>query len=90
MQDQWLIVGRLKRAKNRLKILKAIPIDKPFMPSELVKLVYGKSSNTYFNLTSRSLKELETMSLIKIINPKEKTGRLYILTDKGKKIIKLL
>ncbi len=89
MQD-WVLIGKLKRAKNRLKILKAIPQDKPFMPSELVRIVYGKSSNTYFNIVSRALGELEYMELVKVLNSKEKIGRLYKLTSKGKEIIKII
>ena len=48
--------------------------------------VYGKSSNTYFNLVSRALAELKKFGLVKIINPKEKTGRIYKLTELGKKV----
>lgn len=51
------------------------------MPSEIVKKVFGKTSNTYFNVVSRALAELESAGLIKCLNPKEKTGRFYHLTQ---------
>ena len=78
--NNWILIGKLKRAKNKLKIFKAIPLDKPFMPSELVKIVYEKSSNTYFNLVSRALKELLDMNLVQVLNSKERLGRLYKLS----------
>ncbi|MBU2639525.1 MAG: hypothetical protein KKG75_02330 [Nanoarchaeota archaeon] len=84
MNNILILVGKIKRGKNRLRIFKAI--DKPLMPSELVINIYGKQSNTYFNSVSRALAELKQLGLIKIINPEEKTGRIYQLTELGKKI----
>lgn len=78
----------VKRAKNRSKVLKAL--DGAMMPSELVLKLYGKSSNTYFNVVSRALGELVEQKLVKVVNPKSKTGRLYTLTDKGKKLVSML
>ena len=78
----------VKRAKNRSKVLKAV--DGNIMPSELVLKLYGKSSNTYFNIVSRALGELVQQKLVKIVNPKSKTGRLYTLTDKGKRVVSML
>lgn len=80
------LVGYVRRGKNRLQIFKAL--DKPMMPSELTKKIYGKSSNTYFNLVSRALNELKEKDLVEIINPNEKTGRIYQKTSLGKKVEK--
>jgi len=88
MKDILKLVGKVKRGKNRLKIFKAI--DEPIMPSELVVKVYGKKSNTYFNLVSRALAELEELKLIEVVNPKERTGRIYELTKKGGEVKKTL
>ncbi|MEK6907405.1 MAG: hypothetical protein AABW45_02660 [Nanoarchaeota archaeon] len=90
MEDRVMIISKIKRAKNRLKILKSIPYDKPFLPSELVKIIYGKSSGTYFTIISRALGELNKLKLVKVLNDKEKIGRLYKITKKGKEIIKTL
>jgi molybdopterin-guanine dinucleotide biosynthesis protein A len=65
----------VKRGKNRNKVFLAL--DKPMMPSELVNKMYGKNSNTYFNLVSRALAELKEKKLVEVLNPKEKTGRIY-------------
>ena len=82
------LVSFAKRGKNRKKVF--IALDKPMMPSELVLKIYGKSSNTYFNLVSRALSELKNKKLVKVVNPKERTGRLYKKTEKGLKVLKEL
>lgn len=88
MNDILELVGKVKRGRNRLKVFKAI--DKPTMPSELVIKIYEKQSNTYFNLISRALAELKDLGLIEVINPKERTGRIYQLTKLGEKVIEKL
>lgn len=90
MKDELIIVSKIKRAKNRLKVLKSLPENKLFLPSELVKILYGKSSSTYFTITSRALGELNKLKLVKVLNNEEKVGRLYKITKKGKDIIKIL
>lgn len=90
MKDELIIVSKIKRAKNRLRVLKSIPGDKLFLPSELVKILYGKNSSTYFTITSRALGELNKLKLVKVLNNEEKVGRLYKITKKGKDIIKIL
>jgi len=87
-KQQWKLISEVKRAKNREKVFLAI--DKLIMPSELVIKLYGKSSNTRFNIVSRALNELLKMGLVKIKNPKEKTGRLYELTSIGRSVKKEL
>jgi len=78
------LVGFVKRGKNRYRIF--IMLDKPSMPSELTKKVYGKNSNTYFNIVSRSLSELKKKGLVEVANPKERTGRIYQKTELGKQL----
>ena len=81
-------IAFIKRAKNRLKVFKEL--EGTLMPSELVVKIYGKNSNTHFNIVSRALSELADVKLAKVINPKSRTGRLYKLTNKGKKVLNLL
>jgi len=76
--------GFIKRGKNRKEVFLAL--DKPSMPSELVIKIYGKTSNTYFNIVSRALAELKEVGLVEVANPKAKTGRIYRKTGLGKKI----
>ncbi len=82
------LVGYVKRGKNRKVTFLAL--DKPMIPSEITKKIYGKTSNTYFNLVSRALSELKEKKLIEIVNPNEKTGRIYRKTKLGKEVEKEL
>jgi len=82
------LVGYVKRGKNRKVVFLAI--DKPLMPSEIMRKVYSKTSNTYFNLVSRALSELTEKKLIEVINPNEKTGRIYRKTKLGVEVEKKL
>lgn len=86
MAEKWDLIAKVRRAKNRKRIFLAI--DRPIMPSELTAKIYGKSSTTYLNTVSRALGELLHDGLVKVKNPKARTGRLYELTKKGKKIKK--
>lgn len=81
-------IGFIKRGKNRKEVF--MNLDKPLMPSELVIKIYKKNSNTYFNLVSRALAELKEKKLIEVINPDEKTGRIYRRTKEGEKVAKKL
>ena len=85
-KTKWNLIAKIRRAKNRKKIF--LDLDGPILPSELVKKIYGKTSNFYFNLVSRALSELKKLGLVKVKNPRNRTGRLYELTEIGKKIKK--
>jgi len=65
-------------------------LDKPMMPYELVMKIYKSNSNTYFNLVSRALSELKEKELVEVVNPKERTGRIYRRTKEGEKVAKEL
>ncbi|AJF63114.1 MAG: hypothetical protein QT11_C0001G0990 [archaeon GW2011_AR20] len=90
MKNDWVVVGKLKRAKNRINVLRIMPKDKPFLPSELVVMIYGKNSSTYFTIISRALRELDKLKLVNVLNEKERVGRLYKITKKGKNILKFV
>lgn len=81
-------IGFIKRGKNRKEVF--MNLDKPLMPSELVIKIYKKNSNTYFNIVSRALAELKEKKLIEVINPDEKTGRIYRRTKEGEDVAKKL
>lgn len=82
------VIGFIKRGKNRKEVF--VSLDKPMMPSELVIKIYKKNSNTYFNLVSRALSELKDKKLVEVINPEERTGRIYRRTKEGEKVAKKL
>ena len=84
--DSLSIISFVRRGKNRKIVFLAL--DKPMMPSELVIKIYGKNSNTYFNIISRALAELTKKGIVEILNPNERTGRIYQRTKIGDKIYK--
>lgn len=86
MTEKWDLISKVRRAKNRKKVFLAI--DKPIMPSELTAKIYGKPSTTYLNTVSRALGELLHDGIVRVKNPKARTGRLYELTQKGKRLKK--
>lgn len=86
MTEKWDLISKVRRAKNRKRVFLAI--DRPVMPSELTTKIYGKPSTTYLNTVSRALGELLRDGLVKVKNPRARTGRLYELTKKGKRVKK--
>jgi len=86
--DSLNAISFVKRGKNRKKVFLAL--DKAMMPSELVIKIYGKNSNTYFNIVSRALAELTEKGIVEVLNPKERTGRIYQKTKLGEQILKKL
>lgn len=75
------LISFLLRSKNRKKVLKNL--EKPGTPTELAtKLQIQRST------VSRAILELQDKKLIKCLTPNEKMGRLYQITDLGRKILK--
>ena len=69
---------------SRGKIRKAVlsNLVKPYTPTELSHLI-----KTHRSTTSRTILALEGKGLVKCITPKEKMGRYYQITRKGKNIL---
>ena len=68
------------RGRVRLSILNVL--DKPSTPTKIAEQLKNHRSTI-----SRSLLDMEKKGLVKCLTPKEKTGRLYILTKKGKEVL---
>ncbi len=69
----------IKRGKQRREII--VHIEDNNTPTEI-----AKKSSYSLNHTSRVLGELKKHGFVKLINPEQKTGRLYKLTKKGRLI----
>lgn len=71
------LAGFIVRSSYRKKVF--LLLENPIRPSEIAK-------NLDIRLThiTRELRELKKKGLIECLNPKEKVGRLYQLTHKGK------
>ncbi len=69
----------IKRGKQRREIL--IHIGEKETPTEI-----AHKSKYSLNHTSRILNEFKKNGFVRLLNPEQKTGRLYELTEKGKVI----
>ncbi len=69
----------VKRGKQRREII--LQISDNDTPTDI-----AKKSGYSLNNTSRVLNDLRKRGIVRCINPKEKTGRLYVLKPRGKLI----
>lgn len=75
------LVAFVKRAKNRLKILKLLS------EREKTQAELHQQSKMYRTHVRRTLIELQEKKLVKCLNPKDRIYKLYITTKKGNEII---
>ncbi len=71
------------RGKQRKKIINVM--NKPKIPTQI-----KEETKLSLNNVSDVLREFRKKQIAKCINPKEKSGRLYELTIKGKRVRELL
>lgn len=71
----WVLRGKQKR-----KVITTLD-EEPKMPSEV-----KEEANLSLNNVSDILRLFAERKLAKCLNPQAKTGRLYVLTEKGKVI----
>ncbi len=89
MQKQLLQkVVWVRRGSQRLAILKVM--DKPMFPSEIQKESRKHNHKISLNNCSDVLREFVDKDIAICLNPEEKVGRLYELTNLGKRIKKEL
>ena len=79
----WNLVGFIKRSANRRKALQLL--EKPMMPSEL-----GREMKISLTHASKIVRELNKKGLIACLNSRLKVGRIYQVTNTGRKIQKVL
>ncbi len=70
------------RSSYRVRTLEAIG-DDVMMPHQI-----AQKSNILKNHISKTLRQLREHGLVELINPEMPRGRLYRLTDEGKKVLK--
>jgi len=76
MGDDYYWVVRGSQKKKVIKVM-----NKPKIPTQI-----KKETNLSLNNVSDILREFRKKKIVKVLNPKEKTGRLYELTPKGMRI----
>ncbi len=74
----WVVRGR-----QRKRVLRAM--NKTKIPTEI-----KEETKLSLNNVSDVLRDFRRKKIVKVLNPKEKTGRLYKLTPKGMKIKEML
>jgi len=77
----WEDIAFLKQSKTAIKILQRL--DAPKTPTEL-----ARSLNIHQQSVSNTLKKLMTRKAVNCLNPDNQNYRHYIITDKGKKLLK--
>jgi len=75
----------LKTSENRAKILNLLNNGKVLTPTEI-----AKETKIVINHVSTFLKEFKENKLVICLNEEDKRGRLYQITDTGKKVLKLM
>lgn len=71
------LYGFIIRSKYRKEVF--VMLDKPIRPSEIARQLSIRLTHI-----TRELRFLKGKGLIECLNPKERIGRLYQLTKKGK------
>lgn len=79
----WNLISFVKRSEQRQAILKTL--ENPKTPKEI-----GKETKLAPSHISRTLKEFVDKGIAKCLTPKQKTGRIYSLTEKGGKLVRYL
>ena len=77
----WNLISFIKRSEQRQRILKIL--ESPKTPKEI-----SKGTKLAPSHISRTLKELMEKKIAECLTPKQKTGRIYKLTEKGEKLLK--
>ena len=78
---EWDNIGFIVRSKYRKNVF--LSLEKPIRPSQIAKKLDLRLTHV-----TRALRELKQKGFAKCLNPNERIGRLYTLTDKGKKLTK--
>ena len=82
-KSKWIKYAHVISSKNKIKIIKIL--EKPSTPSGI-----AKELKINISLVSRLLKLLLNEGIIACINPEDKKGKLFYLTELGKWIFNIL
>ena len=82
MKDsEKIIIEFIELSKNRKKVFMALERE-TLKPTDI-----SKKTGIHRNNVSRTLSQLREKELIRLLNPENKRGRLYELTEYGEKIL---
>lgn len=80
---EWKLYSFIVRSEQRKLILTTL--KKPKTPTEIAKI--SKLSTSH---VSRTLAEFLEKGIVRCLTPNEKVGKIYILTEEGEGILKIL
>jgi predicted transcriptional regulator len=83
-EEKWRLLAFVLSSKYRTEVLKHLK-NSPATPSKL-----SKELNCPLSRISEALRDLEKAKLVTCLTPKRSKGRLYKLTKKGEKILKIV
>lgn len=78
-RDYWEAVAFVKRSEQRREVLQEL--DSPAIPKEI-----AEETDMYPSHVSRALRKLREEDIVEVINPDDRKGRLYRLTDTGEAV----
>ena len=85
MKDsEKIIIEFIKFSRNRELVFRALE-GETLKPTDI-----SKKADIHRNNVSRILTQLREKDLIRLLNPENKRGRLYELTEYGEEILKLM
>jgi predicted transcriptional regulator len=79
----WKLLSFVLRSKQRREII--LTLNKPKTPTQI-----AHDTDLSVAHVSRTLREFTTKGIVKCETPHEKIGRIYRLTEEGRKIMKNL
>lgn len=77
-------IDYVKRSQYRFKVVKSLDNDAK-MPSQI-----ARDTEIFQNHISNVLRQLREHEIIECVNPEVKQGRMYIITEKGERVLGLL
>ena len=85
MEDnEKITIEFIRLSKNREKVFRALE-GETLKPTDI-----SKKTGIHRNNVSRTLSQLKEKDLVRLLNPENKRGRLYELSEYGKKILDLM
>lgn len=79
----WELCSYVIRGKNRRRVFLAL--EAPKTPTQL-----SKELKIHLPHVSRSLGELESRKLVECLTPAEKVGRIFRLSERGRRVLKMV
>ena len=83
--DTLILLAYIKNAPTREKVLKSFEGEDYLRPIQI-----SNKTGLHPNNVSKKLKDLREHELVYVINPEYHVPKLYRLTERGRKILKLL